>query len=228
MKLKSTNIGVIGLGYVGLPLAIEFSDKFPVIGFDINANRILDLNSGVDSTNEVEIKNLNKAHNIIFTSDPESLKSCNFYIVTVPTPINKNKRPDLGPLINASNLIATVLKKGDVVVYESTVYPGATEEDCVPILENISGLSLNKDFYVGYSPERINPGDKTHRLPDIKKVTSGSNKRSADFIDQVYKKIILAGTHKAESIKVAEAAKVIENTQRDLNIALINELGNNF
>lgn len=224
MKLKSTNIGVIGLGYVGLPLAIEFSDKFPVIGFDINANRILDLNSGVDSTNEVEIKNLNKAHNIIFTSDPESLKSCNFYIVTVPTPINKNKRPDLGPLINASNLIATVLKKGDVVVYESTVYPGATEEDCVPILENISGLSLNKDFYVGYSPERINPGDKTHRLPDIKKVTSGSNKRSADFIDQVYKKIILAGTHKAESIKVAEAAKVIENTQRDLNIALINEL----
>jgi len=224
MKLNSTNIGVIGLGYVGLPLAIEFSYKFPVIGFDINANRILDLNSGIDSTNEVEIKNLKKANNIIFTSDPDSLKSCNFYIVTVPTPINKNKRPDLGPLINASNLIATVLKKGDVVVYESTVYPGATEEDCVPILENISGLSLNKDFYVGYSPERINPGDKTHRLPDIKKVTSGSNKRSADFIDQVYKKIILAGTYKAESIKVAEAAKVIENTQRDLNIALINEL----
>ena len=224
MKLKSTNIGVIGLGYVGLPLAIEFSYKFPVIGFDINTNRILDLNSGVDSTNEVEVKNLKKAHNIIFTSDADTLQSCNFYIVTVPTPINKNKRPDLGPLINASNLIATVLKKGDVVVYESTVYPGATEEDCVPILENISGLSLNKDFYVGYSPERINPGDKTHRLPDIKKVTSGSNKRSADFIDQVYRKIILAGTHKAESIKVAEAAKVIENTQRDLNIALINEL----
>ncbi|MDB0042001.1 Vi polysaccharide biosynthesis UDP-N-acetylglucosamine C-6 dehydrogenase TviB [Gammaproteobacteria bacterium] len=224
MKLNSTNIGVIGLGYVGLPLAIEFSYKFPVIGFDINANRILDLNSGVDSTNEVEIKNLKKANNIIFTSDPDSLKSCNFYIVTVPTPINQNKRPDLGPLINASNLIATVLKKGDVVVYESTVYPGATEEDCVPILENISGLLLNKDFYVGYSPERINPGDKTHRLPDIKKVTSGSNKRSADFIDQVYKKIILAGTYKAESIMVAEAAKVIENTQRDLNIALINEL----
>jgi UDP-N-acetyl-D-glucosamine/UDP-N-acetyl-D-galactosamine dehydrogenase len=224
MKLKSTKIGVIGLGYVGLPLAIEFSYKFPVIGFDINANRILDLNSGVDSTNEVEKKNLKKANNIKFTSDPDSLKGCNFYIVTVPTPINKNKRPDLRPLINASNLIAIVLKKGDVVVYESTVYPGATEEDCIPILENISGLSLNKDFYVGYSPERINPGDKTHRLPDIKKVTSGSNKRSADFIDQVYKKIILAGTHKAESIKVAEAAKVIENTQRDLNIALINEL----
>jgi UDP-N-acetyl-D-galactosamine dehydrogenase len=224
MKLNSTNIGVIGLGYVGLPLAIEFSYRFPVIGFDINANRILDLNSGVDSTNEVEIKNLKKANNIIFTSDPDSLKSCNFYIITVPTPINKNKRPDLGPLISASNLIATVLKKGDVVVYESTVYPGATEEDCVPILENISGLSLNKDFYVGYSPERINPGDKMHRLPDIKKVTSGSNKRSADFIDQVYKKIILAGTFKAESIKIAEAAKVIENTQRDLNIALINEL----
>ena len=224
MKLKSTKIGVIGLGYVGLPLAIEFSYQFPVIGFDINANRILDLNSGVDSTNEVEIANLKKANNIIFTSDADTLQDCNFYIVTVPTPINKNKRPDLGPLINASNLIATVLKKGDVVVYESTVYPGATEEDCVPILENISGLSLNKDFYVGYSPERINPGDKTHRLTDIKKVTSGSNKRSADFIDQVYKKIILAGTHKAESIKVAEAAKVIENTQRDLNIALINEL----
>ena len=224
MKLKSTKIGVIGLGYVGLPLAIEFSYQFPVIGFDINANRILDLNSGVDSTNEVEIANLKKANNIVFTSDADTLQDCNFYIVTVPTPINKNKRPDLGPLINASNLIATVLKKGDVVVYESTVYPGATEEDCVPILENISGLSLNKDFYVGYSPERINPGDKTHRLTDIKKVTSGSNKRSADFIDQVYKKIILAGTHKAESIKVAEAAKVIENTQRDLNIALINEL----
>jgi UDP-N-acetyl-D-galactosamine dehydrogenase len=205
MKLKSTKIGVIGLGYVGLPLAIEFSYQFPVIGFDINANRILDLNSGVDSTNEVEIANLKKANNIIFTSDADTLQDCNFYIVTVPTPINKNKRPDLGPLINASNLIATVLKKGDVVVYESTVYPGATEEDCVPILENISGLSLNKDFYVGYSPERINPGDKTHRLTDIKKVTSGSNKRSADFIDQVYKKII-------------------ENTQRDLNIALINEL----
>jgi UDP-N-acetyl-D-galactosamine dehydrogenase len=224
MKLKSTKIGVIGLGYVGLPLAIEFSYQFPVIGFDINANRILDLNSGLDSTNEVEIANLKKANNIIFTSDADTLHDCNFYIVTVPTPINKNKRPDLGPLISASNLIATVLRKGDVVVYESTVYPGATEEDCVPILEKISGLSLNKDFYVGYSPERINPGDKTHRLPDIKKVTSGSNKRSADFIDQVYKKIILAGTHKAESIKVAEAAKVIENTQRDLNIALINEL----
>ena len=224
MKLNSTNIGVIGLGYVGLPLAIEFSYKFPVIGFDINANRILDLNRGVDSTNEVEVKNLKKAHNIIFTSDADTLQGCNFYIVTVPTPINKHKRPDLGPLINASNLIATVLKKGDVVVYESTVYPGATEEDCVPILENISGLSLNKDFYVGYSPERINPGDKTHRLPDIKKVTSGSNKLSADFIDQVYKKIITAGTYQAESIKVAEAAKVIENTQRDLNIALINEL----
>ena len=182
MKLNSTNIGVIGLGYVGLPLAIEFSYRFPVIGFDINANRILDLNSGVDSTNEVEIKNLKKANNIIFTSDPDSLKSCNFYIITVPTPINKNKRPDLGPLISASNLIATVLKKGDVVVYESTVYPGATEEDCVPILENISGLSLNKDFYVGYSPERINPGDKMHRLPDIKKVTSGSNKRCELYV----------------------------------------------
>ncbi len=224
MKLQSTKIGIIGLGYVGLPLAIEFSYKFPVIGFDINTNRISDLNNGVDSTNEVETKNLKKANNIIFTSDADALKDCNFYIVTVPTPINKNKRPDLGPLIKASKLIASLLKKGDVVVYESTVYPGATEEDCVPILEKISGLSLNKDFYAGYSPERINPGDKTHRLPHIKKVTSGSDKKSADFIDQVYKKIILAGTYQAESIKVAEAAKVIENTQRDLNIALINEL----
>ncbi|MDB9907966.1 Vi polysaccharide biosynthesis UDP-N-acetylglucosamine C-6 dehydrogenase TviB [Gammaproteobacteria bacterium] len=224
MKLQSTKIGVIGLGYVGLPLAIEFSYKFPVIGFDININRIADLSNGLDSTNEVDTANLKKANNIVFTSDMNALKDCNFYIVTVPTPINKNKRPDLGPLIKASNLIASFLKKGDVVVYESTVYPGATEEDCVPILEKISGLSLNKDFYAGYSPERINPGDKTHRLPDIQKVTSGSNKQSADFIDQVYKKIILAGTHKAESIKVAEAAKVIENTQRDLNIALINEL----
>ena len=224
MKLKSTKIGVIGLGYVGLPLAIEFSHQFPVVGFDINLTRISDLKNGKDFTNEVETSNLSKAKNIIFSSDICDLEECNFYIITVPTPIDKDKRPDLGPLFSASNLIGNLLKRGDVVVYESTVYPGATEEDCVPILEKLSGLALNQDFYVGYSPERINPGDKTHRLPNIKKVTSGSDEQSADFIDQVYKKIILAGTYKAESIKIAEAAKVIENTQRDLNIALINEL----
>ena len=224
MKITSTKIGIIGLGYVGLPLALEFSKKFPVVGFDINSPRILDLQDGIDITNEVEKSSLIKSTNITFSSDIAALTDCNFYIVTVPTPITKNKRPDLGPLISASKTIAKLLKRGDVVVYESTVYPGATEEDCVPILEKISGLSLNKDFHVGYSPERINPGDKSHRLPDIKKVTSGSNKKSADFIDQVYKKIITAGTYQAESIKVAEAAKVIENTQRDLNIALINEL----
>jgi UDP-N-acetyl-D-glucosamine/UDP-N-acetyl-D-galactosamine dehydrogenase len=224
MKLKSTKIGIIGLGYVGLPLALEFSHKFSVVGFDINSNRISDLKKGKDFTNEVETSNLRKAKNIIFSSNTQDLEKCNFYIVTVPTPINEDKSPDLGPLFSASKLIAKLLKKGDVVVYESTVYPGATEEDCVPILEKISGLTLNQNFHVGYSPERINPGDKTHRLPNIKKVTSGSDKESADFIDEVYKKIILAGTYKAESIKVAEAAKVIENTQRDLNIALINEL----
>jgi UDP-N-acetyl-D-galactosamine dehydrogenase len=224
MKLKSTKIGIIGLGYVGLPLALEFSHQFSVVGFDINSNRISDLKKGKDFTNEVETSNLRKAKNIIFSSNTQDLEKCNFYIVTVPTPINEDKSPDLGPLFSASKLIAKLLKKGDVVVYESTVYPGATEEDCVPILEKISGLTLNQNFHVGYSPERINPGDKTHRLPNIKKVTSGSDKESADFIDEVYKKIILAGTYKAESIKVAEAAKVIENTQRDLNIALINEL----
>jgi UDP-N-acetyl-D-glucosamine/UDP-N-acetyl-D-galactosamine dehydrogenase len=224
MKLESTKIGVIGLGYVGLPLALEFSYKFPVIGFDINKNRIADLDKGLDSTNEVDKKSLKESKNIIFSSEINSLMNCNFFVITVPTPINKNKRPDLGPLLKASHLVAPLLKTGDVVVYESTVYPGATEEDCIPILEKISGLSINKNFFVGYSPERINPGDKTHRLPNIKKVTSGSNKKSSDFIDKVYKEIILAGTHQAESIKVAEAAKVIENTQRDLNIALINEL----
>ena len=224
MKLQITKIGILGMGYVGLPLAIEFSHKFPVIGFDINAKRIDDLHNGIDVTNEVTTTELRQSKDLIFSSDPEALKDCNFYIVTVPTPINKDKRPDLSPLLSASMLIARFLVKGDVVVYESTVYPGATEEDCVPLLEQGSGLLLNKDFYVGYSPERINPGDKTHRLPDIKKVTSGSNLESAKFIDQTYKKIIRAGTYPAESIKVAEAAKVIENTQRDLNISLINEL----
>ena len=224
MKLQSTKIGIIGLGYVGLPLAIEFSRKFPVVGFDINKDRILDLQNQIDSTNEVDISDLKNNKNLIFSSSSNALKNCNFYIITVPTPINKDKRPDLGPLIGASNLVGSLLARGDVVVYESTVYPGATEEDCVPILEKISKLSINKDFYVGYSPERINPGDKTHRLPNIKKITSGSTKQSATFIDSVYKEIITAGTYKTESIKVAEAAKVIENTQRDLNIALINEL----
>lgn len=224
MNLSNTRIGIIGLGYVGLPLALEFSKEFPVIGFDISINRITDLQSGHDFTNEVYKSDLEEANNITFSSDLLDLKDCNFYIVTVPTPIKKNNKPDLGPLLSASNLVARLLKKDDVVVYESTVYPGATEEDCLPILERISGLVLNKDFYIGYSPERINPGDKIHRLPNIKKVISGSNKESADFIERVYQKIITAGTYKAESIKVAEAAKVIENTQRDLNIALINEL----
>ena len=224
MRIKSTKICVIGLGYVGLPLALEFSKKFPVVGFDINNDRIIDLNKGIDNTNETKPLELKKATNILFSSEATSLKDCNFFIITVPTPITKSKKPDLGPLLSASTLVAPFLKKGDVVVYESTVYPGATEEDCLPILEKISKLSVNKDFFIGYSPERINPGDKLHRLPNIKKITSGSNKKSANFIDQVYKKIISAGTYKAESIQVAEAAKVIENTQRDLNIALINEL----
>ena len=224
MKLQSTKIGIIGLGYVGLPLALEFSKKFQVVGFDINSKRISDLKKGEDFTNEVERSDLKKDKKIVFSAESKMLKDCNFYIVTVPTPISKDKRPNLQPLISASNLVAQYIKKGDTVVFESTVYPGATEEECIPILEKISNLSLNIDFFVGYSPERINPGDKTHRLPNIKKVTSGSNQKSADFIDLVYKEIISAGTYKAESIKVAEAAKVIENTQRDLNIALMNEL----
>ncbi len=224
MKLQSTKIGIIGLGYVGLPLAIEFSKKFNVVGFDINNVRIQDLKNGVDLTNEVDGSDLKKAKNLIFSSDIDALRICNFYIITVPTPINKNNQPNLRPLISASNTVAKILKKNDVVVYESTVYPGATEDDCIPVLEKASKLLLNKDFYVGYSPERINPGDKKHRLPNITKITSGSNDKSANFIDKVYKTIIKAGTYKAQSIKVAEAAKVIENTQRDLNIALINEL----
>lgn len=212
------------MGYVGLPLAVEFSHHFSVVGFDINFDRVSSLNKGIDSTNEVEKKLLKKLKNLHFTSEADELRECNFFIVTVPTPINANKRPDLEPLLSASRLIGNILKKNDTVVYESTVYPGATEEDCIPVLEQYSGLSLNKDFHVGYSPERINPGDKQHRLPNIMKVTSGSSPRSAKFIDQIYKTIITAGTHQAESIKVAEAAKVIENTQRDLNISLINEL----
>jgi UDP-N-acetyl-D-galactosamine dehydrogenase len=224
MKLKNTKIGIIGMGYVGLPLAVEFGHHFLVVGYDINADRISNLKCGIDSTNEVERSSLKAVNNLSFTSEVNDLIDCNFYIVTVPTPIDINKKPDLQPLLSASKMVAKLLKKNDTVVYESTVYPGATEEDCIPILENESGLSLNKDFYVGYSPERINPGDKFHRLPNIIKVTSGSSPESAKFIDKIYRKIIIAGTHQAKSIKVAEAAKVIENTQRDLNISLINEL----
>ena len=217
-------IAIIGLGYVGLPLAIEFGKKYPTTGFDINGPRIAALISGHDSTLEVDEAELKQATQLNYTADMEQLKSCNIYIVTVPTPIDSHKRPDLTPLEKASETVGKVLSKGDIVIYESTVYPGATEEVCVPILERHSGLTFNKDFYCGYSPERINPGDKEHRVTTIKKVTSGSTPEIADIVDNLYKSIITAGTHKASSIKVAEAAKVIENTQRDLNIALMNEL----
>ena len=224
MNAKDTRIAVIGLGYVGLPLAVEFGKKYPTTGFDINGPRIAALISGHDSTLEVDEAELKQATQLNYTTDIEQLKSCNIYIVTVPTPIDSHKRPDLTPLEKASETVGKVLSKGDIVIYESTVYPGATEEVCVPILERHSGLTFNKDFYCGYSPERINPGDKEHRVTTIKKVTSGSTPEIADIVDNLYKSIITAGTHKASSIKVAEAAKVIENTQRDLNIALMNEL----
>ncbi|WP_263289557.1 Vi polysaccharide biosynthesis UDP-N-acetylglucosamine C-6 dehydrogenase TviB [Tateyamaria pelophila] len=217
-------IAVIGLGYVGLPLAVEFGKIRPVIGFDINAGRIKALREGHDSTLEVTTDELRTADQLSFSSNPADLAAATIYIVTVPTPIDAHKRPDLTPLIRASETLGKVLKRGDIVIYESTVYPGATEEDCVPVLERVSGLTFNKDFFAGYSPERINPGDKTHRLPDIRKVTSGSTPEVAETVDQLYSSIITAGTYKAESIRVAEAAKVIENTQRDLNIALVNEL----
>jgi UDP-N-acetyl-D-galactosamine dehydrogenase len=217
-------IAVIGLGYVGLPLAMEFGKSRPVIGFDINAGRIDALRTGRDATQEVSADELSAAEHLTFTTDPADLAAASIYIVTVPTPIDAHKRPDLTPLIKASEALGRVLKRGDIVIYESTVYPGATEEDCVPVLERASGLTFNTDFFVGYSPERINPGDKQHRLPDIRKVTSGSTTEVAEEVDQLYASIITAGTYKAESIRVAEAAKVIENTQRDLNIALINEL----
>lgn len=223
-KLAETKIAVIGLGYVGLPLAVEFGNRFPTVGFDINRARINELLKGKDSTLEVEPEKLSQVKTLTFTDQTSSLTECNIYIVTVPTPINEHKQPDLSPIISASHTVGKILKKDDIVIYESTVYPGATEEVCVPILEDDSGLKFNHDFYVGYSPERINPGDKEHRLPNILKVTSGSTPEIADFIDELYRSIITAGTHKASSIKVAEAAKVIENTQRDLNIALINEL----
>ena len=217
-------IAIIGLGYVGLPLAVEFGKKYPTTGFDINGPRIAALISGHDSTLEVDEAELKQATQLNYTTDIEQLKSCNICIVTVPTPIDSHKRPDLTPLEKASETVGKVMSKGDIVIYESTVYPGATEEVCVPILERHSGLTFNKDFYCGYSPERINPGDKEHRVTTIKKVTSGSTPEIADIVDNLYKSIITAGTHKASSIKVAEAAKVIENTQRDLNIALMNEL----
>jgi len=217
-------MAVIGLGYVGLPLAVEFGKHRPVVGFDINQPRIDALNAGHDATLEVDDAELARAQQLSFSSDPAALNDCNVYIVTVPTPIDKHKRPDLTPLVKASETIGKTLKKGDIVIYESTVYPGATEEDCVPVLEKVSGLIFNKDFFAGYSPERINPGDKEHRVTTITKVTSGSTPEVAELVDQIYASIITAGTHKASSIKVAEAAKVIENTQRDLNIALVNEL----
>ncbi|MCG3881891.1 Vi polysaccharide biosynthesis UDP-N-acetylglucosamine C-6 dehydrogenase TviB [Psychrobacter sp. Ps3] len=223
-NINNLKIAVIGLGYVGLPLAVEFGKQHSVVGFDINAARIAALNSGTDHTLEVSDVELAQAINLRYSSNIEELKDCNFFIVTVPTPIDNSKQPDLTPLIKASKAIAGLLKKDDIVVYESTVYPGATEEVCIPVLEKVSGLTFNQDFYAGYSPERINPGDKEHRVTNILKVTAGSTPEVADFIDEVYKLIITAGTHKAVSIKVAEAAKVIENTQRDVNIALINEL----
>jgi UDP-N-acetyl-D-galactosamine dehydrogenase len=217
-------IAVIGLGYVGLPLAVEFGKHRPVIGFDIKPDRIAELRAGQDQTREVSPEELAEARHLSLTADPADLAAATVFIVTVPTPIDAHKRPDLSPLVKASETVGRALKKGDIVIYESTVYPGATEEDCVPILEHVSGLTYNVDFFCGYSPERINPGDKAHRLTTIRKVTSGSTPEMAELVDSLYAEIITAGTYKAESIRVAEAAKVIENTQRDLNIALVNEL----
>jgi len=217
-------IAIIGLGYVGLPLAVEFGKKTEVVGFDINKPRISELQSGKDSTLEVSEDELKEATKLSYTANPEDVRDCNIYIVTVPTPIDEYKRPDLTPLQKSSETVGKLLNKGDIIIYESTVYPGATEEVCVPILEQNSGMTFNQDFYCGYSPERINPGDKEHRVSTIKKVTSGSTPEIADKVDALYQTVITAGTHKACSIKVAEAAKVIENTQRDVNIALINEL----
>ncbi|MEM8948040.1 MAG: Vi polysaccharide biosynthesis UDP-N-acetylglucosamine C-6 dehydrogenase TviB [Pseudomonadota bacterium] len=223
-SLDDVRLAVIGLGYVGLPLAVAFGRGSDVVGFDIDETRIGELEAGLDATREVTSDMLAEAGGLRFSADPASLSSCNVYIVTVPTPIDDYKRPDLRPLEGASRTVGAHLREGDVVIYESTVYPGATEEVCVPILEQMSGLAFNRDFFVGYSPERINPGDKEHRLPDITKVTSGSTPEAAAFIDRLYATVIRAGTYPTSSIRVAEAAKVIENTQRDLNIALINEL----
>ena len=223
-SVEQARIGVIGLGYVGLPLAVEFGKKYDTVGFDINSARIAELKGGHDSTEEVEPELLAQAQRLGFTDRLEDVADCNVYIVTVPTPIDEHKRPDLSPLESASAAVGKVLSKGDVVIYESTVYPGATEEICIPVLERVSGLRFNEDFYAGYSPERINPGDKEHRVTNILKVTSGSTPEVADLVDALYASIIQAGTHKASSIKVAEASKVIENTQRDVNIGLVNEL----
>ena len=236
MKLENSKIGIIGLGYVGLPLAVAFAEKYPVVGFDINENRVNELLEGVDNTLEIESDQLRSVlrsslipeNGLYPTTNSEDLSACNIYIVTVPTPTDKHNRPVLTPMIKASESIATFLKKGDIVIYESTVYPGVTEDEMVPVLERASGLKYNVDFYCGYSPERINPGDKEHTVTKILKVTSGSTPEIADFIDNIYKSIITAGTHKASSIKVAEAAKVIENSQRDINIAFVNELSKIF
>lgn len=226
--LKSKKVAIIGLGYVGLPLAVEFGKKIKVLGFDINENRVKSLLRFEDSTLELTRQQIKSARNLKFSSDLEDLRECNIYIVTVPTPIDENNNPDLSPLIKASKMLGKVLKRDDIVIYESTVYPGVTEDVCVPFLEKISGLRFNLDFYAGYSPERINPGDKENTLPTIKKITSGSTEEVANFVDELYKLIIEAGTYLASSIRVAEAAKVIENTQRDLNIAIINEFAKIF
>lgn len=221
---SNKKIGIIGLGYVGLPLAVEFGKIREVIGFDINKERVVELNNGFDRTLEVDEEEMKEAQHLSYTSQLEDIKDCQIYIVTVPTPVDDFKNPDLTPLLKASEMIGNILKQGDIVIYESTVYPGCTEEDCVPMLEKYSGLQFNQDFYCGYSPERINPGDKVNRLPTIKKVTSGSTPDIAEEVDQLYKQIITAGTHKAASMKVAEAAKVVENSQRDVNISFMNEL----
>ncbi len=222
-SLSELKIGILGLGYVGLPLAAYMGRKYPVVGFDINGPRIDELKRGIDRTRELTAEELDQASKLTFTTDAEVLRDCNFYIITVPTPIDDAKRPDLTPLKKASETVGRIIKKGDVVVYESTVYPGATEEVCIPVIEQVSGLRYNVDFFAGYSPERINPADPNHRLPDIKKVTSGSTPEAADLVNDVYASVITAGTHKASSIRVAEASKVIENVQRDVNIALVNE-----
>jgi len=226
--LENTKIAIVGLGYVGLPLAVEFGKRYDTLGFDINATRVEQLRTGLDTTLEVDADELAAASRLRFSASLDDIRPCNVYIVTVPTPIDSAKRPDLTPLIKASEALGKVIEVGDVVVYESTVYPGCTEEVCVPILEKVSGLRYNLDFFAGYSPERINPGDKQHRVTSILKVTSGSNPEVADFVDRLYGSIITAGTHRASSLKVAEAAKVIENTQRDLNIALVNDLAKLF
>lgn len=227
-KYTDNKIAIIGLGYVGLPLAVEFGKKYKTIGYDINRQRIEELNEGNDRTMEITKAHLSASTQLTLTNDLSPVGECNFFVVTVPTPIDKNNNPDLNPVLSASRMIGKLLKKGDIVVYESTVYPGCTEEECVPVLEKESGLKFNTDFFCGYSPERINPGDKEHTVTKIKKVTSGSTPEIADVVDSLYASIIIAGTHKAPSIKVAEAAKVIENSQRDINIAFVNELAKIF